>query len=114
MPVDQNFMKFIYRKERFIILAHLHWSVTSGLLAPISACAVRQPTAFAVSAALVPGQWQHRALTVYLHLAITEHEVGQAANIVYQVFSVTQLGFASSLPASVTRSRPFSWSKSFM
>ena len=62
--------------------------VVCGRPSPL-ACAVGHATDFAVNAALVARQWQHRASTVSLYPPIkAEHEAGQAASTIFQVFSI--------------------------
>jgi len=63
----------LHTKESFVILA-LHsvrcheWSAGSHLR---SVCAVDHTATFAVNAALVASQWQHRAQSFPLHLSTT-------------------------------------------
>ena len=94
----------------FIYIPFLHsfWSVRSGRQRPSPlASIVGNAAAFAVNAALVARQWQHRAWTVSLHPPINvEHEAGQAASIDFQVFDVTRLGIEPNLPAPVARAQP--------
>jgi len=55
---------------------------------------------------MVTNQWQHRMRTVSLHPLInTEHEAGQAASTVFQVFSIARQGIVPVLPALVARAQ---------
>jgi len=79
-------------------------SVTSGLRHPSPlTCAVVHAATFAVNAALVASQWQHRAWTVALLQSINaEHEAGHAAHAVFQVFVMIRPGIEPSLAALMT------------
>jgi len=55
------------------------------------ACTVGPASAFAVNAALMASQWKHRVGTLSLHPNINaEHEAGQAAITVFEVFGMTE------------------------
>jgi len=57
---------------------------------------------FAVNAALVTSQWQHRALTLSLQSPISaEQKAGQGASAVVHHFGITRQGIEPSLPALV-------------
>ena len=74
-------------------------SVRSGLPHPFPLLSPWASTSV-LNAALVTSQWQHRFLEP-THNA--EHEAGQAASTVFQVFGVTRPGIEPMLPALVAR-----------
>jgi len=52
-------------------------------------CSAGHAAAFAVNAAFMSNQWQHRASTVPSHPSINaEHEAGQVAGAIFQVFGM--------------------------
>jgi len=87
---------------------HSCQSVTSGLRCPfLLSCAVGHVVAFAVNAALVANQWQHRAWTFPCTQPFSaEHEAAQAASTVFQVFDRTRSGIEPNLPDSAARAQP--------
>ena len=71
------------------------------------ACSVGRPVTFTVNAAQVASQWHHRASTVSLHPPINaEHEAGQAASTIFQVFCMTRQGIEPRPPALAARAQP--------
>jgi len=71
-------------------------------------CSRREHAAtFAVNAELVARQWQHCAWTVPLRPPMdAEHEAGQAASTVFQVFGMARSGIEPHLPGLVGRAQP--------
>jgi len=60
-----------------------------------------------VDAALVASQWQHRALSFAFHPPTNaEHEGGQAARTVFNVFIITRPGIEPNLPTLVAYAQP--------
>jgi len=86
-------------------------SATNGQRRPSPfACAVGHASTFVKNASLVTSQWQqHRAWTISLRLTFNaEHEAGQVASTIRQVFSMTRPGIETYRPALVARAQPTS------
>ena len=90
------------------------------------ACAVGHVAVFAVNAALVASQWQHRAGTVDLRRASPlacnrPPGWGQVARSMFEVFGMTLPGIAPNLPATMAHAKPstpltvrLSWSLTYL